>query len=143
MTRLRRALIRRWLEVLLPLYTMALLLVLGQPMYTPAVFQQSMSDSLLPWIAWSVVGGLSGILALWVAIIGFFLIYSPIYLISKSGLLIGRGGWVDRRELHFYVESFLLLCLLAALTWFWGWQIGFGGLVLLAGCGPVFWRHLV
>src|SRR5262245_30567289 len=140
---MRGAVIRRWLEVLLPLYTLTLLLVLAQPVYTPAVFQQNMSDSVMPWIAWSLVGALSGILALWVVIIGFFLVYSPIYLASKSGLLLGGSGWVDRRELHFYVASFLLLALLILLAWFWGWRLAVGALILLAGCGPVFWRHLV
>jgi hypothetical protein len=140
---LRGAVVRRWLEVLLPLYTFGLLVVLAEPEYTPSVLNQSMSESLLPWIGWAVVGAMSGILGLWVLIVAFFLFYSPIYLAGKSGLLIGQGGWVDRRELQFYIACFLLLCLLITLAWLWGWRVAVGALLLLGGCGPVFWRHLV
>ena len=76
-----------------------------------------MSESPLPAMAWAVVGALGGLLGLWALIIAFFLLYSPFYLIGKLPLLVGKGGWVDRREVRFYLACFGLLCVLAALTY--------------------------
>ncbi len=45
----------------------------------------------------------------------FFLVYSPIYLINKAPHLLGKGGWLDRREVRFYLACFALVCLLVAL----------------------------
>ncbi len=107
---------RRWLEALLPLYAVALIIVWFHAEYTPAVLTGSMSESPLPALAWAVVGALGGLLGLWALIISFFLLYSPFYLIGKLPLLFGKGGWVDRREVRFYLACFGFLCLLAALT---------------------------
>jgi hypothetical protein len=101
-----------------------------------------MSASPLPWLAWGMVGALTGILGLWALIVGFFLVYSPFYLLGKLPALVGKGGWVDRREVRFYMASFGMLCLLAALTW---GDIAVGAMSFagLAGCGPVCWRLLL
>ncbi len=75
-------------------------------------------------------------------IIAFFLLYSPFYLIGKLPLLMGRGGWVDWREVRFYLACFGFLCLLAALTYVEP-PAGLTVFAVAAGCGPVFWRVLV
>jgi len=137
-----QAVVRRWLEVLLPIYTVGFLVVWFRPEYTPELLTQSMSVSVLPWVVWALVGAMTGILALWALIVAFFLLYSPIYLLGKSPILLGKGGWVDRRELRFYLMCFVMLCLVAFL-FYWGLPVGLTVFALVAGCGPVFWRALV
>ena len=137
-----QAAVRRWMEVLLPLYTLALIVVWRYPEYTPMVLTQAMGESPLPWAAWAVVGAMSGILLLWAMIVAFFLLYSPLYLLAKAPHLVGKGGWVDRREVRFYLASFVMLCALAALM-YQALPIGLGVFAAVSGCGPVFWRLLV
>lgn len=137
-----QSVVRRWLEVLLPLYAVALIVVWFRAEYTPTVLTDSMSESPLPGMAWAVVGALGGILALWALIVSFFLLYSPFYLVGKLPLLVGKGGWVDRREVRFYLACFGFLCLLAALA-YWDPAAGLTAFAVAAGCGPVFWRVLV
>jgi hypothetical protein len=101
-----------------------------------------MSESPLPWLVWGLVGAMTGILGLWALIVAFFLLYSPLYLLGKLPNLIGKGGWVDRREVRFYLASFAMLCLLAALI-YGDPARGVAVFAGVAGCGPVFWRLLV
>jgi hypothetical protein len=93
-------------------------------------------------MAWAVVGALTGILGLWAVIVSFFLLYSPFYLLGKLPLLVGKGGWVDRREVRFYLACFGMLCVLAALL-YWELPVGLTVFAVSAGFGPVFWRLLV
>ena len=137
-----QSIVRRWLEVLLPVYSVALVVVWLRAEYTPAILTESISASPLPGMAWAVVGALTGILGLWAVIVSFFLLYSPFYLIGKAPMLVGQGGWVDRREVRFYLACFGLLCALVALLC-WQLQVGVTVFALASGCGPVFWRLLV
>jgi hypothetical protein len=138
----RQSVVRRWLEVLLPAYTLGCLVVWFHQDYMPAVLAESMNESPWPWIAWAVVGAMTGVLLLWALIITFFLLYSPLYLLGKIPMLFGKGAWVDRRELHFYVCCFLLFGLLVSLL-FWDPRTALIALTLVSGCGPVLWRCLV
>ena len=138
----RQSLVRRWLEVVLPAYTLAFLGVWLWPEYMPRVLGQSVNESVLSWISWAVVGAMTGILMLWALIITFFLLYSPFYLLGKIPMLFGRGAWVDRRELQFYVCCFLLLGLLVCLL-VWDPRKALIAFTLVSGCGPVFWRYVV
>ena len=138
----RQSVVRRWLEVLLPAYTVGFLAVMLHPENLPWILSQNLNESMLPWISWAAVGAMTGILMLWALIVGFFLLYSPIYLLGRTPMLLGQGAWVDRRELQFYGSCFLLLCFLCVLLYWdpWNALIGF---TLIAGCGPVFWRYVV
>lgn len=138
----RQSVARRWLEVVLPLYAVGLIVVWFHAEYTPTILTESVSGSPLPALAWAVVGALGGLLGLWALIIAFFLLYSPFYLIGKLPRFLGRGGWVDWREVRFYLASFGLLCLLGALA-YWEPAVGLTAFAVAAGCGPVFWRVLV
>jgi len=138
----RQSLVRRWLEVVLPAYTLAFLGVWLWPEYMPRVLGQGLNDSVLPWISWALVGAMTGILLLWALIITFFLLYSPFYLLGKIPMLFGRGAWVDRRELQFYVCCCLLLGLLVCLL-VWDPRKALIAFTLVSGCGPVFWRYVV
>jgi len=139
---IRQSLVRRWLEVVLPAYTLAFLGVWQWPEYRPRVLGQGLNDSVLPWISWALVGAMTGILLLWALIITFFLLYSTFYLLGKIPMLFGRGAWVDRRELQFYVCCFLLLGLLVCLL-VWDPRKALIAFTLVSGCGPVFWRYVV
>ena len=139
---IRQSVVRRWLEVVLPVYTLAFLGVWLWPEYMPRVLGQGLNDSVLPWISWALVGAMTGILLLWALIITFFLLYSPFYLLGKIPMLFGRGAWVDRRELQFYVCCFLLLGLLVCLL-VWDPRKALIAFTLVSGCGPVFWRYVV
>jgi hypothetical protein len=75
-------------------------------------------------------------------IVVFFLLYSPIYLINKVPHLVGKGGWLDKREVRFYLACFALICLLVSLL-AWSSEAFTMLLVLLAGFGPLVWRLLV
>jgi len=139
---IRQSVVRRWLEVVLPAYTLAFLGVWLWPEYMPRVLGQGLNDSVLPWISWALVGAMTGILLLWALIITFFLLYSPFYLLGKIPMLFGRGAWVDRRELQFYVCCFLLLGLLVCLL-VWDPRKALIAFTLVSGCGQVFWRYVV
>ena len=139
---IRQSVVRRWLEVVLPAYTLAFLGVWLWPEYMPRVLGQGLNDSVLPWISWALVGAMTGILLLWALFILFFLLYSPFYLLGKIPMLFGRGAWVDRRELQFYVCCFLLLGLLVCLL-VWDPRKALIAFTLVSGCGPVFWRYVV
>jgi hypothetical protein len=139
---IRQSVVRRWLEVTLPVYTLGLLAVVLDPQYLPPLLAQNLNESVLPWIGWAVVGAMSGILILWALIVAFFLAYSPFYLLGRTPTLLSRGAWVDRGELQFYVYCCVLLCLLAAL-FYWDARAGLMAFMLVSGCGPVFWRYLV
>ena len=89
-----------------------------------------------------IVFGLMGILGFSALVVAFFLLYSPIYLINKLPHLIGKGGWLDRREVRFYLACFALVCLLVTL-FTWSADAFFIMLVLMAGFGPLIWRLLV
>ena len=138
----RQSVIRRWLEVLLPAYTLAFLVVMLRPESMPGFLGQPGNDSLLPWVGWAVVGAMTGILILWALIILFFLVYSPFYLLRRIPMLFGGGAWVDRRELRFYLCCFLLLALLASLV-LWDPRKALVAFTMVSGCGPVFWRYVV
>lgn len=137
-----RPVVRLWLEVVLPLYAIAFLVVWFRPQYLPPVLHQNASDALWPLIVWSMVGAMGGILGLSGLMVLFFLLYSPVYLLNKSLILVGKAGWVDKRELQFYVSCFLLLCLLLFLL-YWDASAALITFVMFAGCGPVLWRVLV
>ncbi len=138
----RQSVVRRWLEVLLPVYTLAFLAVMRWPEYMPGILGQSVNESVLPWVGWAVVGAMTGILLLWALIVTFFLLYSPFYLLGKIPLLFGKGAWVDKRELHFYAWCFVLLGVLVSLL-YWDPRNALTGFTLVSGCGPVFWRYVV
>ena len=132
---------RTWLEILLPLYTIALLYVYFHPQSIPQSLADS-GESLFPWAVWGVVGAMSGILALSALFVAFFLLYSPVYLAARGMLLVGKGGWADKRELRFYSACFVLLCILLALA-IMSPVVAAAIFVLIAGSAHLFWRAFI
>jgi hypothetical protein len=136
------SLVRRWLEVLLPLVSLGILTVHFHPEYLPPAILEDPGTSILLLLGRALLWAVLGIWALSALIVAFFLLYSPVYLLNRSAMLIGEGGWVDRREVRFYLLCFLLLCILSFLAW---WHFDYFVVlgVLMAGFGPVMWRAMV
>jgi hypothetical protein len=133
---------RLWLEIILPLYTIALLYVYFHPQSIPQALADGGEQSLFPWAVWGVVGAMSGILALSGLFVAFFLLYSPVYLAARGMVLVGKGGWVDKRELRFYCACFVLLCILLALA-IMSPVTAAAIFVLIAGSAHLFWRAFI
>lgn len=144
MSLIPRVIVRRWLEVMLALVSLAILYFTRRPDSLPRALDLS-SDaglSLWDWIFRGMAFGLLGVWGFSAIVVAFFLMYSPIYIINKVPHLVGKGGWLDRREVRFYLACFALVCLLVILM---TRSFDAAGVlfVILAGFGPVFWRLLV
>jgi hypothetical protein len=136
--------VRRWLETVVALFSLAFLYFYWHQEQLPRALslKEDTNLTLLEWIMRGVVFGLFGIWGFSLLVVLFFLAYSPVYLINKSPHLVGKGGWLDKREVRFYLACFALVCLLIALLIqsFDGFAVM---LILLAGFGPLIWRLLV
>ena len=130
-----------WLELVLPFFAAALLVVFHIPQYLPRIFVES-ATSPLAWVAWAILGAMGGVMVFSGLLVAFFLLYSPIYLAGKAPMLMGRGGWTDHREVRFYGICFVILCvLLTLLLWDWRWFVS--AYLLVTGFAPTLWRALV
>jgi hypothetical protein len=129
------------LEIVLPLYSLAVLIHFYQPDFMRLSADGGVAAALMPWALWGVVGAMSGVLALSGLVVAFFLMYSPLYLLARSRMLVGEGKWVDRREFRFYLACFILLCFLVGLA-VWSPLVAASTFVVLAGCAHFVWRIL-
>jgi len=144
MSLIPRVIVRRWLEVMLALVSLAILYFTRRPEALPRALDLGNDAGLTLW-DWIFRGMAFGLLGVWgfsAIVVGFFLVYSPIYIINKAPHLVGKGGWLDRREVRFYLACFALVCLLVILM---TRSFDAAGVlfVILAGFGPVVWRLLV
>lgn len=142
MSLIPRVIVRRWLEATLALVSLAMLYFYRNPDLMPRALREDTNLTLWDWIFRGMVFGLLGVWGFSALIVLFFLLYSPIYLINKAPHLVGKGGWLDRREMRFYLACFALVCLLLIL---FTRSFDAAGVlfILLAGFGPVVWRLLV
>ena len=144
MSLIPRVIVRRWLEAVLAVVSLGMLYFYAHPEQMPRalVLKEDANLTLWDWILRGMVFGLLGVWGFSALIVCFFLLYSPIYLINKAPHLVGKGGWLDRREVRFYLACFALVILLAAL---FTRSLDAAGIlfVLLAGFGPLIWRMLV
>lgn len=144
MSLIPRVIVRRWLESVLALVSLAMLYINRHPEALPRALdlKNDANLTLWDWIFRGMVFGLLGVWGFSGVVVTFFLLYSPIYLINKAPHLVGKGGWLDKREVRFYLACFALVCLLIAL---FTRSLDAAGImfVLLAGFGPLVWRLLV
>lgn len=140
-----RIVVRRWLEALLALVSLGMLYLTWHPEYTPrALFLKDDANlTLWDWILRGIVFGMLGVWGFSALVVLVFLLYSPIYLINKAPHLIGKGGWLDKREVRFYLACFALACLLLVVLITRSLQAALVPFVLLVGFGPMVWRRLV
>ena len=98
---------RVWMEFILPVYSLAMLLIY----YRPQILVPAMDDPLTHgklWLAlWIVIGALGGLLALSGLFLAFSLLYSPLYLIGNASRILDPR-WIDRGEFRFYVGCFAI-----------------------------------
>jgi hypothetical protein len=139
-----RVIVRRWLESVLALVSIAMLYINQHPEAMPRALdlKNDANLTLMDWVFRGMVFGLLGVWGFSGLIVVFFLLYSPIYLINKVPHLVGKGGWLDKREVRFYLACFALVCLLLALFTH-SLDAAATLFVLLAGFGPLVWRLLV
>jgi hypothetical protein len=123
-------------EALLPLY--AALLVARY--FNPDQFTIDFVESeMFQWALWIITGALGGILLFSAALLVFFMIYAPFYLVSRIWYTLTGGRWVDRAEIRFYLLACSFLVLLALLAL---WDPHWAGVtfVILAGFTLHLWR---
>jgi hypothetical protein len=144
MSLIPRVIVRRWLETLLAVFSLAVIYVDRHRELMPRALDLTSDANLTlwDWLFRGMVFGMMGILSFSALVVAFFLVYSPIYLINKVPHLVGKGGWLDKREVRFYLACFALICLLVTLLT-WSTEAFTILLVLLAGFGPLVWRLLV
>jgi hypothetical protein len=144
MSLIPRVIVRRWLETVIALFSLAMLYFYWHQDQVPRALslKEDTNLTLWDWILRGVVFGMFGIWGFSLLVVLFFLAYSPVYLINKAPHLIGKGGWLDKREVRFYLACFALVCLLVALLTRSADAFAVL-LVLLAGFGPLVWRLLV
>jgi hypothetical protein len=134
---------RSWAEFLLPGYAMLLIYLYFSPETVPHQAEGGVFGSVYVWSIWALIGMLAGILAISGSVVGFYLLYSPIYLVSYGNRIAWshRAGtmWTDRREVQFYVACFFILCTLGGLA-FYDATIAAVSFVVLSGIAPLAWR---
>ena len=139
-----RVVVRRWLEVMLAIVSLAMLYINRYPESLPRALdlKNDTNLTLVDWVFRGMVFGLLGVWGFSGLVVLLFLIYSPIYLVNKLPHLVGKGGWLDRREVRFYLACFALMCLLMVL---FAHSLDAAAMlfVVLAGFGPLVWRLLV
>jgi hypothetical protein len=133
---------RYWIELVLPLYSLVAVALYFRPAAALATVPTSAGESVAIWLAWAVVGALTGVLALSALFLTFYLLYSPFYLVRQLAVVASPRRWVDRREFRFYVSCFVLLCVLTSLTLV-NPVIAASTFVVLAGSAHLLWRIFV
>ena len=133
---------RPWMELILPLYTLALVILYYRPQALPPAIEEKLLDGMFRWVIWGIVGALGGVLALSALFLAFYLLYSPFYLVENAKRILNPHVWVDQREVRFYLGCFVLLVSLVALVLV-NPDAALVSFVLLAGSAQFLWRFLV
>ena len=133
---------RPWMELILPLYTLALVILYYRPQALPLAIEETLLDGMFRWVIWGIVGALGGVLALSSLFLAFYLLYSPLYLVENAKRILDRHVWVDQREVRFYLGCFVLLVSLVAVA-LMDPNLALASFVLLAGSAQFLWRVLV
>ncbi len=133
---------RPWMELILPLYTLALVILYYRPQALPPAIEETLLDGMFRWVIWGIVGALGGVLALSALFLAFYLLYSPLYLVENAKRILDPHVWVDQREVRFYLGCFVLLVSLVALA-LMDPDLALASFVLLAGSAQFLWRVLV
>ncbi len=133
---------RPWMELVLPLYALAMVIIYYRPQALPPAIEDKLVDGMFRWVLWGIVGALGGVLALSAFFLAFYLLYSPFYLAENAKRILDPHAWVDQREVRFYVGCFLVLCGLLMLVVV-NPDAALASFTLLAGSAQFLWRFLV
>lgn len=132
---------RLWMEFILPVYSLAMLLIYYRPQVLVPVMDDALTHGKLWWALWIIIGALGGLLALSGLFLAFSLLYSPVYLIGNARRILDPRLWVDRHEMRFYVGCFAIFCGLAALGFLYP-PAALLSFTVLAGFAQTLWRVL-
>jgi len=132
---------RPWMEFVLPVYSLAMLLIYYRPQVLVPAMDDALTHGKLWWALWITIGALGGLLALSGLFLAFSLLYSPVYLIGNASRILDPGAWMDRHEMRFYVGCFAIFCGLAALGFLYP-PAALPIFILLAGFAQTLWRLL-
>lgn len=133
---------RPWMELVLPLYALAMVIIYYRPQALPPAIEDKLVDGMFRWVLWGIVGALGGVLALSAFFLAFYLLYSPFYLVENARRILDPQAWVDQREVRFYIGCFLVLCGLLMLVVV-NPDAALVSFTLLAGSAQFLWRFLV
>lgn len=133
---------RPWMELVLPLYALAMVIIYYRPQALPPGIEDKLVDGMFRWVLWGIVGALGGVLALSAFFLAFYLLYSPFYLVENARRILDPQAWVDQREVRFYIGCFLVLCGLLMLVVV-NPDAALVSFTLLAGSAQFLWRFLV
>lgn len=133
---------RPWMELVLPLYALAMVIIYYRPQALPPAIEDKLVDGMFRWVLWGIVGALGGVLALSAFFLAFYLLYSPFYLVENARRILDPQAWVDQREVRFYIGCFLILCGLLMLVVV-NPDAALVSFTLLAGSAQFLWRFLV
>ncbi len=132
---------RPWMEFILPVYSLAMLLIYYRPQVLVPAIDDALTHGKLWWALWIIIGALGGLLALSGLFLAFSLLYSPIYLIGNARRILDPRLWLDRGEMRFYVGCFAIFCGLAALGFLYP-PAALPSFTVLAGFAQPLWRVL-
>ena len=133
---------RPWMDIILPFYSLVIVLVHYQPQVLVPVLNDALTRRILWWGLWVVVGALGGLLALSALFLGFALVYSPVYLLGNVRRILDPQAWLDQREVRFYVWCFAIFCVLVVVALVQP-EVALVSFVLLAGFAQLLWRFLI
>ncbi len=133
---------RPWMELILPVYSLAMVITYYRPQALPPAIEEKLVDGMFRWVIWGVVGALGGVLALSALFLAFYLLYSPVYFVENARRILDPHVWVDEREVRFYLGCFILLVSLITLA-VMNPEAALVSFVLLAGSAQFLWRVLV
>lgn len=131
-----------WLEIVLPIYAMALLMVYYRPESIHLDIPDERLETVAVWAVWALGAGLGGLLALSALFVAFYLLYSPLYLAKNLQWVFDRGVWTDPTEVRFYLCCFGLLCALTILA-IWNQELALAVFVVLAGSAKLLGRFFL
>lgn len=131
-----------WLEIVLPIYTLAIVMVYYRPNSVHLAIADETVETIAVWAMWILGGVLGGVLAFSGLFLAFYLLYSPFYLAKNLHWALDPGVWTDPREVQFYLCCFGLLCALLTLA-IWNPELALVVFTMLAGSAKLLGRLLL
>lgn len=132
---------RSWMELILPVYSLAIVIVYYRPQAVPPAIKDTLMAGILKWAFWIIAAALGGLLSFSALFLAFCLVYAPVYLLNNAKRILNAQAWIDHREVRFYLGCFVVLCTLLALALL-NPIAAAAFFVLLAGSASLLWRFL-
>lgn len=79
---------RSWMELILPLYSLALVIVYYRPQAVPPAIKDTLTTGILKWVFWAIAAALGGLLSFSALLLAFCLDYAPFYLLNNANQIL-------------------------------------------------------